>query len=170
MLAIGIARVRLDRSTIWAVVVALALISVFTAVAQAQTLDRIRETGKIRLGYEKDARPFSFEDDTGKPRGYAISLFGPWIVLNKKSYYSGRRHASEVKIDVVVLVPRASGKGWKRCSMAISPASCSSARRRRRSGGPANANSPVQGSRGVKCWWLRGPATAFICSCSLEDS
>jgi polar amino acid transport system substrate-binding protein len=53
---------------------ALALISASTAVAEAQTLDRIRDAEKIRLGYEKDARPFSFEDDTGKPSGYAVSL------------------------------------------------------------------------------------------------
>jgi polar amino acid transport system substrate-binding protein len=52
----------------------LAAVSVLAPAAQAQTLDRIRDAGKIRLGYEKDARPFSFENDTGKPDGYAVSL------------------------------------------------------------------------------------------------
>lgn len=49
-------------------------VSLLAATAQAQTLERIRDAGKIRLGYEKDARPFSFENDTGKPGGYAVSL------------------------------------------------------------------------------------------------
>lgn len=70
-----IARSRSGRFKSWTMVVgALSLISAFTAAAEAQTLDRIRETGKIRLGYVKDARPFSFEDDIGQPGGYAVSL------------------------------------------------------------------------------------------------
>ena len=51
-------------------------------------------------------------------------------------------------------------------SMAISPASFSSARRRTRRADRANANSPARAGRGVKCRWLRGPATAFTCFCS----
>jgi polar amino acid transport system substrate-binding protein len=41
--------------------------------ANAQTLDRVQTTGKLVLGYELDARPFSF-DEGGKPQGYAIEL------------------------------------------------------------------------------------------------
>lgn len=42
--------------------------------ASAATLDRIQETGHIRLGYLTDARPFSFGNGTGSPDGYGIAL------------------------------------------------------------------------------------------------
>jgi polar amino acid transport system substrate-binding protein/glutamate/aspartate transport system substrate-binding protein len=38
---------------------------------QAQTLERIKETGEIRLGYRTDAAPLSFENDAGQPQGYS---------------------------------------------------------------------------------------------------
>jgi ABC-type amino acid transport substrate-binding protein len=41
--------------------------------ASAQTLDRIRDTGTLRLGYRTDARPFSYEE-SGKPAGYSVAL------------------------------------------------------------------------------------------------
>lgn len=36
----------------------------------AQTLERIKEAGEIRLGYRTDAAPLSFENDAGQPQGY----------------------------------------------------------------------------------------------------
>ena len=36
--------------------------------ASAATLDRIKETGTIKLGYLADARPFSFRNESGQPR------------------------------------------------------------------------------------------------------
>jgi ABC-type amino acid transport substrate-binding protein len=45
-----------------------------TAPASAATLDRVREAGKIVLGYRADARPFAFRDETGKASGYAVAL------------------------------------------------------------------------------------------------
>jgi polar amino acid transport system substrate-binding protein len=75
MLTMPVAPSRSDRSKSWAAAVGvLASIWAFAAAAEAQTLDHLREAGKIKLGYEKDARPFSFEDDTGKPGGYAVAL------------------------------------------------------------------------------------------------
>ena len=44
------------------------------ATAQADTLGRIRETGKLRLGHRADARPFSYEDPSGNAAGYSIAL------------------------------------------------------------------------------------------------
>jgi ABC-type amino acid transport substrate-binding protein len=38
------------------------------------TLDRIRETGQIRIGYRADARPFSYQDEAGNAAGYSIAL------------------------------------------------------------------------------------------------
>ena len=48
------------------------------AAVTAQTspsgvLERIRDTGRIRLGYRADARPFSYRDE-GRRRGYSIAL------------------------------------------------------------------------------------------------
>lgn len=42
--------------------------------ASAQALDRIRKTGILHLGYYADAGPFSYQDESGKPAGYAIEL------------------------------------------------------------------------------------------------
>src|SRR5215475_14266021 len=44
------------------------------ADASADTLDRIRQAGKLTLGFRADARPFSFQDGSGKPDGYSIEL------------------------------------------------------------------------------------------------
>lgn len=42
--------------------------------AGAQTLERIKETAFIKLGYLDDARPFSFANTAGKPDGYTVEL------------------------------------------------------------------------------------------------
>jgi polar amino acid transport system substrate-binding protein len=42
--------------------------------ASAATLDRIRQTGQIRLGYLADARPFTYLNESGAPEGYAATL------------------------------------------------------------------------------------------------
>jgi polar amino acid transport system substrate-binding protein len=52
----------------------LAILLVLGLPATAQTLDRIKSSGTIRLGYVADERPFSFDDDAGAPSGYAVSL------------------------------------------------------------------------------------------------
>src|SRR3954463_883617 len=44
------------------------------ARVSAGTLDRIRETHRVRFGYRTDARPFSYRDDSGRPAGYSIAL------------------------------------------------------------------------------------------------
>ncbi len=44
------------------------------AAPASTTLNRIKQTGKIRLGYQADARPFSFRDPSGKPAGYSVDL------------------------------------------------------------------------------------------------
>src|SRR5215475_15961158 len=42
--------------------------------ASADTLDRVKQAGKLTLGYRTDARPFSFQDESGKAAGYSIDL------------------------------------------------------------------------------------------------
>ena len=38
------------------------------------TLDRVRQTGKLMLGYNPDARPFSYKDESGNAAGFAVAL------------------------------------------------------------------------------------------------
>ena len=45
-----------------------------TAAPAAATLDRIKETGHIRLGYLTDARPFSFQAPAARPRATPSQL------------------------------------------------------------------------------------------------
>jgi polar amino acid transport system substrate-binding protein len=42
--------------------------------ASAATLDRIKETGHIKLGYLVDARPFTYRSDSGGVEGYGAAL------------------------------------------------------------------------------------------------
>ena len=42
--------------------------------AAAGTLDRMRDSGKLTLGYRDDARPFSYRDESGNADGYAVAL------------------------------------------------------------------------------------------------
>jgi polar amino acid transport system substrate-binding protein/glutamate/aspartate transport system substrate-binding protein len=42
--------------------------------AAAQTLDKIRKSGVITLGYIDGAAPFSFTDGNGQPQGYSVEL------------------------------------------------------------------------------------------------
>jgi putrescine:ornithine antiporter len=44
------------------------------AAVSGTTLDHVRATGRIRLGYREDARPFSYKNDAGEPAGYAVAL------------------------------------------------------------------------------------------------
>ena len=51
------------------------MIAAAPAVA-AGTLDRIKSSGRITLGYGAEARPFSFQDSAGRPIGYGVELCG----------------------------------------------------------------------------------------------
>ena len=42
--------------------------------ASADTLDKIKASGAIALGYRVDARPFSYRDESGSPAGYSVQL------------------------------------------------------------------------------------------------
>ena len=53
---------------------AVALVLAAAMPASAATLERIRETGRIRFGYLADARPFSYRSDAGDAEGYAVAL------------------------------------------------------------------------------------------------
>jgi ABC-type amino acid transport substrate-binding protein len=63
---------RLRLATFVTALLAVALLPL--ADASADTLDRVRQAGKITLGFRADARPFSFQDGSGKPVGYSVEL------------------------------------------------------------------------------------------------
>ena len=39
-------------------------------------LDRIKETGTVRLGYREDAAPLSYRDEDKAPAGYSVLICG----------------------------------------------------------------------------------------------
>lgn len=55
-------------------IVPLFCIALAALPVSAQTLDRIRDAGRVRFGYLADARPYSFRNDAGAPDGYAVAL------------------------------------------------------------------------------------------------
>lgn len=59
---------RMQRAALVAALVTLAL-----PAWAAGTLDKVKESGKLTLGYRADARPFAF-DDGGKPAGFSVEL------------------------------------------------------------------------------------------------
>jgi ABC-type amino acid transport substrate-binding protein len=42
--------------------------------ASAQTVEAIKVSGKLRIGYRLDAVPFSYKDNNGQPAGYTVDL------------------------------------------------------------------------------------------------
>jgi len=54
----------------------LALLALCTlpGIAHGGTLDQIKKTGEIRLGYRTDSPPLAFKDASGQPSGYSVEL------------------------------------------------------------------------------------------------
>jgi ABC-type amino acid transport substrate-binding protein len=49
-------------------------LTLLAAGAQAQTLERVRDSGTFRIGFREDAAPFSFKDSLGEPAGFSVEL------------------------------------------------------------------------------------------------
>ena len=72
---VGSPRGHRARIAIFAVAIVGALLPPLAqAAGQTGTLERVRQTGKLTLGYRADAGPFSYKDDSGKAAGYSIAL------------------------------------------------------------------------------------------------
>jgi ABC-type amino acid transport substrate-binding protein len=54
----------------WIVAVAVVL----PVSVAAQTLERVRDSGVLRIGYREDAAPYSYKDAIGQPTGYTVTL------------------------------------------------------------------------------------------------
>jgi putrescine:ornithine antiporter len=52
----------------------LAILTAPLAHAVADTLDKVKQSGKLVLGYRTDAGPFSFRDASNNPTGYSVAL------------------------------------------------------------------------------------------------
>lgn len=63
----------LPRGLLATLAAALALLAAAPAQA-AGVLDKVRETGKLSLGYRADARPFSYAADGAPPAGFSVAL------------------------------------------------------------------------------------------------
>ena len=65
----------MTRRSLTVIALLLALIPLGAASsARADTLGRIRDSGKLRLGHRAEARPFSYLDESGKAAGYSVAL------------------------------------------------------------------------------------------------
>jgi glutamate/aspartate transport system substrate-binding protein len=53
---------------------ALITLCALPGLAQGGTLDQIKKTGEIRVGYRTDALPLAFKDASGQPSGYSVEL------------------------------------------------------------------------------------------------
>src|SRR5258705_11139483 len=51
------------------------LVFLDAAPVPGSAISRIRETGRLTIGYRADAPPFSFKDDAGNAAGHSIALF-----------------------------------------------------------------------------------------------
>src|SRR5262245_13851954 len=43
-------------------------------LSRAGTLDQIKKSGEIRLGYRTDSLPLAFNEPSGQPSGYSVDL------------------------------------------------------------------------------------------------
>jgi ABC-type amino acid transport substrate-binding protein len=67
----------LRRHRFWLAAFVAAILGMAATPAPAEaagTLDRIRQSGKIRLGYRADARPYAYRDEAGNAAGYSVAL------------------------------------------------------------------------------------------------
>jgi polar amino acid transport system substrate-binding protein len=63
-----------DIRTWAALLISIGLPFVQVVPASAATLDRVRQTGKLMLGYQTDAQPFSYKGGDGQVTGYSVAL------------------------------------------------------------------------------------------------
>jgi glutamate/aspartate transport system substrate-binding protein len=64
------------------------------------TLDKLKETGVVRLGYRETARPFSFVATDGRPAGYSVDLCLQIVAALRQSL-----KLPELKVDWVAVTP-----------------------------------------------------------------
>lgn len=68
----------------------------FIGEAAAGALERIKESGKIKIAYREDAAPYSVKNAIGEPAGYSVDLCRAVVVQLK-----AQLNLSEISIDYV---------------------------------------------------------------------
>jgi polar amino acid transport system substrate-binding protein/glutamate/aspartate transport system substrate-binding protein len=66
------------------------------AGVQAQTLERVRESGSFKIGYRTDAAPFAYKDALGEAVGYSVELCRA-VAVNLKQALG----LAEIKVEYV---------------------------------------------------------------------
>ncbi|MGE0565824.1 MAG: amino acid ABC transporter substrate-binding protein [Pseudolabrys sp.] len=91
----------------------LILAAAIVATAQpavAGVLERVKETGSLRIGYRADAPPYSYQDGQGRPAGYIVELcrevaaaLGPKVRAEYVLVHAGQRFESvrDGKVDIL---------------------------------------------------------------------
>ena len=74
----------------------------FQALAASPVLDRIRDTGTVRLAYRENSVPFSYLD-AGKPVGYSIDLCARLVDAIKVAVK--RPDLKALKVEYVAVTP-----------------------------------------------------------------
>jgi ABC-type amino acid transport substrate-binding protein len=66
----------ISKKAIATVLVSLAVLAgaANSSPVQALTLDQIKAQGTLRIGYQVDAKPFAFKDESGNPAGFTVTL------------------------------------------------------------------------------------------------
>jgi ABC-type amino acid transport substrate-binding protein len=75
------------------------------AVADAGTLDQIKQSGKIRIGYRVSEPPMSFVDQNGNPVGYSIDLCSRIVTEVKTKLGNPNISVEYVAVDSATRLP-----------------------------------------------------------------
>jgi ABC-type amino acid transport substrate-binding protein len=75
------------------------------AVADAGTLDQIKQSGKIRIGYRVSEPPMSFLDQNGNPVGYSIDLCSRIVTEVKTKLGNPNISVEYVAVDSATRLP-----------------------------------------------------------------
>ena len=81
-------------------VVLIALAGPAAAQELRPTLDKIRETGTIQLGYRETSRPFSFTGPDGRPAGYSVD-----VCVQVAAAVRQHLKLADLKVDWVAVTP-----------------------------------------------------------------
>ena len=71
-------------------------VTVLPASAFAATIERIKDSGVVRIGYRQDAPPFSFKNTVGEPAGFTVDLCRAVVALVK-----GQLKLDQIQIEYV---------------------------------------------------------------------
>jgi polar amino acid transport system substrate-binding protein/glutamate/aspartate transport system substrate-binding protein len=77
---------------------AVAMLALGAGTASADMLDRVKQTGELKIGFRADAQPFSYKDEQGIARGYSVDLCR--AVAREAAATVGRPDLRVVEVEV----------------------------------------------------------------------